>query len=99
MLGHVECRAPVAPDRAPIQTPRSRDGGAFGGGEHTAASHRNRRCRHGFALVERSISLALRKQYHVAWDDLVKSSAALVAVHESRLLGVAGLEYVAPRRS
>ena len=53
---------------------------------------------HGFALVERSISPALRKQYHVAWDELAASSAAIVAVREGVLIGVGALKYVAWNR-
>lgn len=53
---------------------------------------------HGFALVERSISPALRKQYHVAWDELAMSSATIVAVREGVVIGVAALQYVAWNR-
>ena len=35
---------------------------------------------HGFLLVERAISPSLRKQYRVDWNQLVMSSAAIVAV-------------------
>ena len=53
---------------------------------------------HGFALVERSISPALRKEYHVAWDELAASSAAIVAVREGVLIGVAALTHDAWNR-
>lgn len=53
---------------------------------------------HGFTLVEQSISPALQKQYHVAWDHLAASSASIVAVRDGVLLGVAAIEYVAWNR-
>lgn len=57
-----------------------------------------RSAQHGFELVERSISPTLRKQYHVMWDQLAMSSAAIVAVREGALVGVGALEYVAWNR-
>ena len=53
---------------------------------------------HSLALVERSISPTLRKEYHVAWDQLAMGSATIVAVRHGALVGVAALEYVAWNR-
>ena len=52
----------------------------------------------GFVLVERSISVALQKQYHVAWDELATSTVAIVAERAGVLIGIAALKYVAWNR-
>ncbi|MEP6619791.1 MAG: GNAT family N-acetyltransferase [bacterium] len=49
----------------------------------------------GFALVERPITPAIRKTYHVEWNELLTDSVTVVAEHENVIVGVAALRHVA----